>query len=111
MSQAFRKSLLFLAVVGSIFPLNRVSYAGDPGHHHKHGRYREWLQLLSEEDRAKYKTARAQALKDPAVAAARERKKKADTEYRSLLNNEVLKVDPSLKPMLDKLSELDQQDF
>jgi hypothetical protein len=51
-SQALRKSLLFLAVVGSIFAPNAVSYAGDPGRHHKHGRYREWMQLLSEEDRA-----------------------------------------------------------
>jgi hypothetical protein len=73
---------------------------------HRHHRYKEWLTLLSSGDRAKFKTAKDQALKDPAVAAANQRRKEADAQYRELLQKEILRIDPTLKPMIDALTDL-----
>ena len=82
-------------------------YAQEEGRsHHRHHKYKEWLTLLSAADRGKFKTARNQALKDPGVAAANQRRKEADAQYRELLHKEILRIDPTLKPMLDALTDL-----
>jgi hypothetical protein len=64
------------------------------------------LMSLSPADRDKYHSARKQAMTNPEVAAAAERRKKAELEYHKLLDREMLKADPSLAPLLDKISEL-----
>ena len=56
------------------------------------------------------RAAKEQAMKDPAVQAAHERRKQADAEYRQLLDSQMLKADPSLKPLLDKIQELRKHD-
>jgi len=66
----------------------------------------EWLSLLSDEDRSKLRAAKEQALKDPAVQAANQRRKQAEAEYLELLHKEMLKTDPSLKPLLDAITDL-----
>ncbi len=101
--------LAAVLLLTSIFPAYS-GYAGGFGHHRSE-RFRAWLQGLSELDRAKYEAARETALKNQAVIAARERKKKADQEYRSLLNREILKVDPSLKSLVDKVADLEKRDL
>jgi hypothetical protein len=72
----------------------------------KHRKFREWLSVLSGEDRAKYEAAKKQALLNPEVRAADERRRAADAEYDRLLHAEMLKVDPSLKAMIEKREEL-----
>ena len=74
--------------------------------HHKYQKVQEWLSLLSHADRAKFRAAKEQALKDPTVQAANQRRKQANAEYRDLLDKEMLKIDPSLKPLLDAITEL-----
>ena len=74
--------------------------------HNKHHRVQEWLSLLSDEDRSKLRAAKEQALKDPAVQAANQRRKQAEAEYLELLHKEMLKTDPSLKPLLDAITDL-----
>jgi hypothetical protein len=66
----------------------------------------EWLSLLSNADRAKLRAAKKLALKDAAVQAANQRRKNAEAEYHDLLHKEMLKIDPSLKPLLDTITEL-----
>ena|ERR1051326_7584639 len=58
---------------------------------------------LTEEERAKLKAAHQKALADPAVWAARERLIKARREFREVLRPALLKADPSLQPILEKL--------
>ena len=66
----------------------------------------ELLWLLSDAERAKLRDAKEKALKEPAVQAANQRRKQAEGEYRELLHKEILKTDPSLKPLLDTITEL-----
>jgi hypothetical protein len=96
------------ALIGAaFFVTGSLAHAEDPGgKHQKYHKLHEWLSLLSGTDRVKLRAAKAQALKDPAVQVANQRRKQADTEYRELLDKEMLKADPSLKPLLDTINEL-----
>ena len=78
----------------------------DQGKHGKHHKFAEWLDALSADQLAKLRAARTKALNNPDVHAADERRKKADAEFHNLLRQEMLRIDPSLKTMLDKLEEL-----
>jgi hypothetical protein len=102
------KRFLCAAVISAaFFATDSRAHAEDPvGKHHKHHKVQEWLSLLSDADRAKLRAAKEQALKDAAVQAANQRRKQAEAEYRELLHKQMLKIDPSLKPLLDTITEL-----
>jgi len=103
MKRFFRAALLG----ATFFAIGSFARAEDlGGKHHKDRNVQEWLSLLSDAERAKLRTAKEQALKDPAVQAANQRRKQAEAEYRELLYKEMLKTDPSLKPLLDTMTEL-----
>jgi hypothetical protein len=89
------------------FATGPFAHAEDPGgKHHKYHKVQEWLSLLSGEDRAKFRAAKEQATKNPAVQAANQRRKQTETEYLELLHKEMLRIDPSLKPLLDTITDL-----
>ncbi len=58
---------------------------------------------LTEEERTKLKVAHQKALADPAVWAARERLRKARREFREVMRPALLKADPSIQSILEKL--------
>jgi Spy/CpxP family protein refolding chaperone len=58
---------------------------------------------LTEEERAKLKAAHQKAMADPAVRAARDRLKQARREFRELLRPALLKADPTIQPILEKM--------
>ena len=61
------------------------------------------LANLTEDERARLRAAHQKALSDPAVQAAREKLKQARREFREVLRPALLKADPSIQPILDKL--------
>ena len=58
---------------------------------------------LNEEERARLRSAHEKAMADPAVRAAQERLKQARREFRELMRPAMLKADPSIQVILDKL--------
>lgn len=58
---------------------------------------------LSEDERAKLRAAHQKAMSDPAVAAARDKLRQARREFRELLRPALLRADPSIQPILEKL--------
>jgi len=58
---------------------------------------------LTEEERSKLKAAHQKAMADPAVRAARDRLRQARREFRDLLRPALLKADPSIQPILEKM--------
>jgi membrane-bound lytic murein transglycosylase B len=58
---------------------------------------------LSEEDRAKLRAAHQKAMADPAVRAAQEKLRQARREFREIMRPAMLKADPSIQTILDKL--------
>ena len=61
------------------------------------------LASLTEDERARLRAAHEKALMDPAVQAAREKLRQARKEFREIMRPALLKADPSIQPILDKL--------
>lgn len=58
---------------------------------------------LTEDERARLRAAHQKAMQDPAVQAAREKLRQARREFREVMRPALLKADPSVQPILDKL--------
>jgi Spy/CpxP family protein refolding chaperone len=61
------------------------------------------LANLTEDERARLRAAHQKAMMDPAVQAAREKLRQARREFREIMRPALLKADPSIQPILDKL--------
>jgi hypothetical protein len=61
------------------------------------------LANLSEDERIRLRAAHQKAMMDPAVQAAREKLRQARREFREIMRPALLKADPSIQPILDKL--------
>ena len=62
-----------------------------------------FLANLTDDERARLRAAHEKAMADPAVQAAREKFRQARREFREILRPALLKADPSIQPILDKL--------
>src|SRR5438270_855570 len=58
---------------------------------------------LTEDERARLRAAHQKAMMDPVVQAAREKLRQARREFREIMRPALLKADPSIQPILDKL--------
>ena len=58
---------------------------------------------LSIEEQAKLRSAHERAMRDPALAATRQRYEQARKEFRDKLRDALLKADPSVQPILEKV--------
>ena len=61
------------------------------------------LANLNEDERARLRAAHQKAMMDPAVQAAREKLRQARREFREIMRPALLKADPSIQPILEKL--------
>jgi hypothetical protein len=78
------------------------SPADKPARQFQMERRARWASL-SEDERARLKAAHQKAMADPAVRAARERLRQARREFRDVMRPALLKADPSIQPILDKM--------
>lgn len=58
---------------------------------------------LSEEDRVKLRAAHQKAMGDPAVRVAHDKLRQARREFREVMRPALIKADPSVQPILDKM--------
>ncbi len=63
---------------------------------------REKISQLAPEERAALETARASALRDPAVREARKKRDEALRDYELVLIKSMVKGDPTVRPILEK---------
>src|SRR5436190_20810479 len=73
-----------------------------PAHRLHMERHARWA-ALSDEERTKVKAAHQKAMADPAVRAARDKLRQARREFREILRPALVKADPSIQPILEKL--------
>src|SRR6266403_78447 len=83
-------------------PLRAQLPTDKPGRQFQMERRTRWASL-TEEERAKLKAAQQKVLSAPAVWAARDRLRNARREFREVLRPALLKADPSLQPILEKM--------
>lgn len=69
---------------------------------HQMERRARWANL-NEEERSRLKAAHQKAMADPAVQATREKLRQARREFREVMRPAMLKADPSIQPLLDKV--------
>src|SRR5438309_11826449 len=65
---------------------------------------------LSMDEQAKLRSAHDTAMRDPALAATRQRYEQARKEFRDKLRDALLKADPSVQPILEKVHHQRQKD-
>lgn len=66
-------------------------------------RWEQRLANLSTDERQKVQAARQKAMQDPAVQAAHEKMRQAHREFRDAMHAAMLKADPSIQPILNKI--------
>ena len=71
---------------------------------------RERFAGLSRDEQARLRTAHDTAMRDPALAATRQRYEAARKEFRDKLHDALLKADPSVQPILEKVRRQRQKD-
>jgi hypothetical protein len=73
-----------------------------PGRQFAQERRGRWASL-TEDERSKLKAAHQKAMADPAVQAAHDRLKQARRDFRDVMRPAMLKADPSVQPILEKM--------
>jgi uncharacterized protein YbaA (DUF1428 family) len=98
------KSLIMTSILASALPLVASAVgqdAEDLGKWRKH--HEEHLANLSPDERQKLEAAHQKAMQDPAVQSAHEKMRQAHKEFRDALHAAMLKADPTVQPILDKM--------
>ena len=108
------KTKLFLAALAATAALQfsptvsaQTSERQERWQHRGHGRF---LASLTADERAKFKAAHKQAMADPAVQAAKNRRQQAAKDFRDLKRAAMLRADPSIQPILDKIPARGERD-
>ena len=83
---------------------------GRHGRHGQHGERGQFLANLSVEERAQLRAARQKAMADPALQAAKDRMRQARRELRDSRRAAMLRADPSIQPILDKIPARSEHD-
>jgi hypothetical protein len=100
------KSLVTMSILGAAIQLAPVAPgqpSDQPGKGWRHNR-EEHLANLSPDERQKFQDAHQKAMQDPAVQAAHEKMRQARKEFHDAMHAAMLKADPSIQPILDKMS-------
>jgi hypothetical protein len=99
------KSLITMSILIGTLHLSPIVFGqgtneSAPGHG---GRWQQRLANLSPQEREKLKAARQQAMQDSSVQAAHEKMRQAHKEFVTSMHAAMLKADPSIQPILDKI--------
>jgi hypothetical protein len=102
-----RRTLSFLGLKCSVAIVLAIvaTASGCAGWVHPRESGSRWLEGVSQADRIKLHALREMVKNDPAVHAANEKRKRANDEYHEALRAAILKRDPSLATILDRIRE------
>ena len=103
------KLLITMSILAIGLQFGSTAFAQEPSSSPAAGPEKAWRGMkmqfgnLSPEEREKLRTAYQKATQDPALAGAREKMRQAQKEFREAIRASMLKADPSVKTILDKL--------
>jgi hypothetical protein len=92
-----------LAVAALQFAPSGFAQTGDGTGHGRRWRHQQMLANLSPDERGKLRAAHQKAMADPAVQAAKDRLRQAARDFRELKRQTMLRNDPTIQPILDKM--------
>jgi hypothetical protein len=99
------KSLVTISILGALIQSAPIASGQDskqPGKGWRHN-HEERLANLSPEERQKVEAAHQKAMQDPAVQAAHEKMRQARKDFEETMHAAMLKADPSIQAILDKM--------
>ena len=100
------QSLVAIITLGALMQFAPVATAQNADNADGRGaRWRQKLANLSPTERAQLKTAHRKAMLDPALRAAHLKMRQAHKEYREAMRASLLKADPTIQPVLNKIPE------
>lgn len=99
------KSLITVSMLIGALQLSPVVFGQGPKGTEggRGGRWQQRLANLTPEEREKLKAARQTAMQDPNVQAAHEKMRQARQEFLTAMRGAMVKADPSIQPVLDKI--------
>jgi hypothetical protein len=99
------RSLIIVATLVGTLQLSPVLVGQDPndGAVGRGGRWQDRMSNLSPDEQQKLISARQKAMADPTVQAAEETMKEARRAYLTSIRTAMLKADPSVQSVLDKM--------
>ena len=102
-----RRTLSFLRLKSRVAIILAIvaTASGCAGWAHPRESRSRWLDGVSQADRIKLRALGEMVKNDPAVRAANEKRKHAKDEYHEALRAAILKRDPSLATILDRIRE------
>ena len=100
-----KRQVLVAALVAALVPASGFAQ-GPQGNQFRQGRFSR----LSMDEQARLRSAHDMAMRDPALAATRQRYEQARKEFRDKLREGLLKADPSVQPILEKVRRQRHQD-
>ena len=92
-----------LAIALQFVPATACAQAPDRPFRQFQNERRARFANLTEEERTKLRAAHQKAMEDPAVRAAQEKLRQARREFRQVMRPAMLRADPSVQAILDKL--------
>src|SRR5471030_1241636 len=99
------KSLVTISMLAASLSFVPLAFSQDSDDAGKgwHGHRGERLANLPPDEREKMKAAHQKAMQDPGVQAAHAKMRQAHKEFRDVMHAALLKADPSLQPVIDKM--------
>jgi Spy/CpxP family protein refolding chaperone len=97
------KLAVTMSILAAALQLAPAVFSQDQERGQRGKRWEQRLAGLSPEERQKIQAARQKAMQDPAVQASREKMRQAHKEFRDAMHAAMLKADPSIQPVLDKI--------
>jgi len=93
-----------MSILALAFQFVPAIRAQDDDEQGKRGRrWEQRLANLSPEERQKFEAARQKAMQDPSVQAAHDKMRQAHQEFQDAMRAAMLKADPSIQPILNKM--------
>lgn len=97
------KSLITLSILAVALQITPVAFGQDDDQPMGRGRWEKRLANLSPEERQKLQAVHQKAMQDPTVQAAHDKMREAHKEFRDAMKAAMLKADPSIQPILNKI--------
>jgi hypothetical protein len=97
------KALIIGSTLGATLQFSPILCGQDEDQPGSRGRWEQRLSNLSSDERQKLQAARQKAMRDPSVQAAHDKMRAAHEEFRDAMRAAMLKADPSIQPILDKI--------
>lgn len=97
------KSLITMSILAMTLQFTPFLHAQDDEQFGRGRRWEQRLANLSPDERQKLQAARLKAMQDPAVQAAHDKMREAHKQFRDAMRAAMLKADPSVQPILDKI--------